>query len=215
MSGSGWTINSLARWKAFMERKPLVLQLKNLEIRKEKLLLRAEKKSGIPVGKVWLQETLEENDSDLDKAIEAQHFWKEFLNELKLDDLEQPVPSPARLGYLSFMTPAPGGSSWLTVYRILKRGEVGVTLSSHRDTAGDYASQAIVDDWECGQRLNWEEPSSWCRKMDWTLIRDAYTVGALDQIEVREKAFEWLSERVNTFVNTLRPRVRSAVANFR
>ena len=99
--------------------------------------------NGGPVGKVWLTESPEEDASE-----EMQQFWQEFLNDLKLDDPEQPIPSPARLGHLSFMLPANGGSSWLSVYRNMKRGEVGVTLSSHRDTAGDYARRAIVDEWD-------------------------------------------------------------------
>ena len=90
-----------------------------------------------------------EIDPDRSASAEAaQRFWKEFLDGLKLDDPEQPIPSPARQGQLNFMLPAQSGSSWLTVYRNMKRGEVGVTLSSHRDTAGDYARQAIVDEWD-------------------------------------------------------------------
>ena len=32
-------------------------------------------------------------------------------------------------------------------------------------------------------------------------IADSLPVGPLDQAEEREKAFSWLAERVNTFVN--------------
>jgi hypothetical protein len=39
-------------------------------------------------------------------------------------------------------------------------------------------------------------------------------VGSLEQPEVRKKAFSWLAERVNTFVNVLRPRMRSAAADY-
>ena len=78
----------------------------------------------------------------------ARRFWEDFLVGLKLDDPEQPIPRPARQGQLNFMLPAQSGSSWLTVYRNMKRGEVGVTFSSHRDTPGDYARQAIVDEWD-------------------------------------------------------------------
>ena len=44
---------------------------------------------------------------------------------------------------------------------------------------------------------------------------DSLVVGPLDQTEVRKKGFAWLAERVNTFVNVMRPRVRSAVADYR
>jgi hypothetical protein len=45
-------------------------------------------------------------------------------------------------------------------------------------------------------------------------IIDWLEVGSLDQPEVRKKAFSWLAERVNTFVNVLRPRMRSAAADY-
>jgi hypothetical protein len=45
-------------------------------------------------------------------------------------------------------------------------------------------------------------------------ITDSLRPGPLDQPEVRERAFRWLAERTNTFVNVLRPRVRSAAADY-
>jgi hypothetical protein len=45
-------------------------------------------------------------------------------------------------------------------------------------------------------------------------IGDSLPVGSLDQPEVRQRAFSWLAERVNTFVRVLRPRMRSAAADY-
>ena len=45
-------------------------------------------------------------------------------------------------------------------------------------------------------------------------IIDSLEVGSLEQPEVRKKAFSWLAERVNTFVRVLRPRMRSAAADY-
>jgi len=45
-------------------------------------------------------------------------------------------------------------------------------------------------------------------------ISEALTVGQLTDREVRKRAFEWLRERVNSFVNVLRPRARSAAADY-
>jgi hypothetical protein len=45
-------------------------------------------------------------------------------------------------------------------------------------------------------------------------IIDSLQVESLEQPEERKKAFSWLAERVNTFVRVLRPRVRSAAANY-
>jgi hypothetical protein len=39
-------------------------------------------------------------------------------------------------------------------------------------------------------------------------------VGSLGKPEVRKEAFSWLAERVNTFVRVLRPRMRSAAADY-
>jgi hypothetical protein len=111
------------------------------------------------------------------------------------------------------MLPAQSGSSWLTVYRNMNRGEVGVSLSSHRDTAGDYARQAIVDEW-VAMKDQLGGTAKVIEENGRSLIRDSHIFGRLDEPEVRRKAFAWLAERVNTFVNVMRPRVRSAAADF-
>jgi hypothetical protein len=45
-------------------------------------------------------------------------------------------------------------------------------------------------------------------------IIDRLEVESLEQPEERKKAFSWLAERVNTFVNVLRPRMRSLAADY-
>ncbi|MDQ2860840.1 MAG: hypothetical protein M3T55_08955 [Pseudomonadota bacterium] len=153
-------------------------------------------------------------DSDPDRVAlsdEFERFWAEFLSGLSLDDPEQSVPKPARQGSLSFMMPAPAGSSWLTVYRNKSRGEVGVFLSSSRGSAGETAMLAIVDDWDEVRK----ELGGTAKVIDnkgKLNITDSRVAGPLDQAEVRAKAFVWLRERVNVFVNVMRPRVRSVVA---
>ncbi len=140
-------------------------------------------------------------------------FWKAFLDQLKLDDPEQPRPNPARQGYISVSMPAPNGSSWLTVYRDMLKNEVGVFLSSTRGTVGERASQAIVEEWDSvreelggSARLS-TDPYGRQR------IGDSASFGALDDSAIRQQAFVWLGERVNRFINILRPRVRSFVAD--
>ncbi|MGE7152989.1 hypothetical protein ACQKJ1_04530 [Methylorubrum rhodesianum] len=140
-------------------------------------------------------------------------FWKAFLDQLKLDDPEQFRPNPARQGYISVSMPAPNGSSWLTVYRDMLKNEVGVFLSSTRGTLGERASQAIVEEWDvvCKElggsaRLS-TDPYGRSR------IGDSASFGPLDDSVIRQQAFIWLAERVNRFINILRPRVRSFVAD--
>ncbi|WP_246217835.1 hypothetical protein [Jiella pacifica] len=142
-----------------------------------------------------------------------QQFWKEFLTGLKLDDPEQPIPNPARLGYLAFSLPAPGGSCWLTVYRDIRKSEVGIFLSAQRDTPGEAAMFAVVENWqavetELGGHVRREQD-----RYHRPRIIDSLATGPLEQAEARSAAFEWLRERVNAFINVLRPMIRSAVAD--
>jgi hypothetical protein len=147
-------------------------------------------------------------------ADEQQRFWTEFLTHLKLDDPEQPIPRPARQGYLAFMLPAPSGSSWLTVYRDLHHNEVGVFLSSSRNSAGEYAMQAIAGNWDAVKGQLGGTAKLTKNRDNRLRIVDSSVVGPLEQAEVRKRAFDWLADRVNTFVNVMRPRVRSAVADY-
>jgi hypothetical protein len=80
--------------------------------------------NGYAIEEVANPATASEVSQDGSASAAAQRFWTEFLSHLKLDDPEQQVPKPARQGYLGFMLPAQSGSSWLTVYRNLNRGEL-------------------------------------------------------------------------------------------
>jgi hypothetical protein len=146
---------------------------------------------------------------------QSQRFWTEFLDKY-LDDPEQPKPKPARLGYISFSLPA--RTSWLTVYRALHPAKVGIFLSCWQNTPGAYAMQAIVDEWKAGgavkDQLGGTAKLSKTARGTLDTIIDSLEVGSLEQPEVRTKAFSWLAERVNTFVNVLRPRMRSAAADY-
>ncbi|MHB9833319.1 hypothetical protein Q8F57_000625 [Paraburkholderia terrae] len=141
-----------------------------------------------------------------------QQFWSGFLESLKLDDPEQAVPKPAKQGYLNFMLHP---NAWLNVYRNQQLNEVGVELSSNRNTAGDYAMRAIVEEWPEIKADLGGNAEVFQRSVDGRMsIRDRCTFKNADASEVRKQMYEWLAERTNAFVNVLRPRVRSAVADF-
>ena len=78
--------------------------------------------------------------------------------------------------------------------------------------------RAIVDEWKAGGAVKDELGGT--VRLDKTArgngdtIIDRLEVGSLEQPEIREKAFSWLAERVNTFVNVLRPRMRSSAADY-
>ena len=156
-------------------------------------------------------------DADPERAAlgsTQQAFWAEFLDGfLHLDDMSQPVPRPARQGYLSFMFPARRGSSWLTVYRDLAKGEVGVFLSASQNSPGETAMNAIIADWDdVGAALSGTAHLTGDRYGRQRIV-DSKVFGDLDQAQVRTSAFVWLAGRVNTFVNVLRSRIRDAVVD--
>lgn len=154
-------------------------------------------------------------DSDPDRtalADEQQQFWAGFLQLLTLDDPEQRIPKPARQGYLNFMMPAPSGSCWLNVFRNQRRSEVGVELGSTINTLGDTAANVIADDFENIREMLGGNACLIMRN-DRRYISDRCVFDDIDTPEGRVKAYKWLAERTNTFVNVLRPRVRSVVAD--
>jgi len=123
-------------------------------------------------------------------AEQSKEFWTEFVDHyLKLDDPEQPKPRPARLGYISLSLPAP--TSWLTVYRTLHPGKVGIFLSCWRNTPGAYAMQAIVDEWKAGgavkDQLGGTAKLSKTTRGTLDTIIDSLEVGSLEQPEVRKR----------------------------
>ena len=155
-----------------------------------------------------------EVDPDRAALQDAQQaFWKEFLAFFRPSDPDQPIPKPARMGYLAFSLPAPGGSSWLTVYRDRAKSEVGVFMSASRNSPGEKAMFKAAEDWsEIAPQLG--GTAKLTEKDDRPRIIDSKVYGALDNPETRREAFVWLAERVNAFIDVLRPRVRSAVADY-
>ena len=137
-------------------------------------------------------------------------FWSDFLSGLKLDDPEQMRPPAALGGHVVFKFGAPGGSSWLTVFRDMRANRVGLFLSSNRNSAGERASQLLADqardisqELGSGATVNFEE--------DRPVISDGFAVGDLEAHDDRARAISWLQNRTNDFVNVLRPRIRSVL----
>ena len=110
--------------------------------------------------------------------------------------------------------PAPSGSCWITVYRNMKAGNVGMTLSSERGTEGGAAHEAIVADWERVQTLlGGDAELVQFGKDARQRISEQKQFGNLNEFPVRDQAFNWLADRANTWVNVLRPLIRSEVAD--
>ncbi|MDM9621108.1 hypothetical protein [Rhizobium sp. S96] len=139
-------------------------------------------------------------------------FWKEFLGELHLDDPEQMLPAPTTGGHVVFKLGAPGGSSWITVYRETRSNTVGLFLSSNINSPGERAAQSLASQAsEIGQELKGAT-------IDFSQERPIVQRLALRNLEdsgERERSILWLRERTNAFVNALRPRIRSALVELR
>lgn len=165
----------------------------------------------IPEGHAIQEEEDDAADADRQSlSTEQQVFWTEFLSELSLDDPEQPIPKPAKLGYLSFMLPAPQGSCWINVWRDITKGRVGLTLSYSSGYIGEDAVKSLMADLQAIQdQLGGDVQVSNIGGKE--KIYEEKIVGDLHSATVRAEAFEWLRQRLDAWVNVLRPRIRSIV----
>ncbi|MGO4389060.1 hypothetical protein AB4Y85_16135 [Microvirga sp. 2YAF29] len=139
-----------------------------------------------------------------------QGFWKDFLAGLHLDDPDQMRPPASLGGHIVFKFGAPGGSSWLTVYRDMRANRVGIFLSSNRNSVGERASKALAAHAdELADELGREVTIDFDRERP--VVEQVYSVQDLEDPEDRARAIAWLQERTNAFINALRPRIRSAL----
>jgi hypothetical protein len=152
-------------------------------------------------------------DSNNDQN-DAERFWRELLSRLRLDDPDQPIPKAARKRNLWFSLPkGPDSSAWLTVY-MSGESEVGIFLTSSPDGAGLFAVQAAAGAWQdikgqLGGTAYLTEKNGRPR------IADVASFGPLADLAARERAIGWLRDRINTFVNVLRPRIRLAMDDYK
>lgn len=114
---------------------------------------------------------------------------------------------PAALGsHIVFKFGAPGGSSWLTVYRDMRANRVGLDLSSNRNSVGERASKALASEAEeLAAELGPDVTIDFAG--DRPVIAQDFTVQDLEKPEDRARALNWLQERTNAFINALRPRI--------
>lgn len=147
-------------------------------------------------------------------AGECQRFWAEFLGGLRLDDPEQPKPKPASISAIDFILPAPNTTSFLHVYYSKRVGELGVYLGYSVNSPGEYAMRTMVNDWAAVKDELGGTAAITEQKDGRLRIGDVRSVGSLEQPNAKDAGFAWLAERVNTFINVMRPRVRSAVMDY-
>lgn len=138
-------------------------------------------------------------------------FWREFLDGLEVDDPEQAIPRPSGKGHISFSLPIPDKSMWLNVYRSASDGSVGISFKCSPDTLGARIMSSLVSDLDSLRDALGGELKVW-NEDDRITLYDRRRFGDLKDPAVREAAFAWLGSRLNDFINTVRPRVRSAAS---
>lgn len=137
-------------------------------------------------------------------------FWTDFLDGFALDDPAQDFPPASLGGHIVFKFGAPGGSSWLTVYRDMRGNKVGLSLSGNANSIGERAHQSLrYFEEDLKKELG---PSAIVDfEPEKPVVADEFEVNDLESQADREAAIAWLRERVNVFVNALRPRIRRAL----
>lgn len=140
-------------------------------------------------------------------------FWTEYVDGLAFDDPEQPIPKVSKQGYVYIGMPVSSGSCWLTVFRNVAAGKVGMFLSYTRATVGEQATRRVIaESWKEIREELGGTVELISDKLGRDLISDARVFGDLGDAAIRRAAIDWLQTRSNDFINSLRPRIRAAVA---
>lgn len=151
--------------------------------------------------------------------LERKQFWTEFTRGFALDDPDQRMANVTNTGAIYFPLPSPAGSAWLTVFRDVSKFEVGLFLSYTRGSEGERVVQRILEDWdnvksELGGTAHIYVDTG--RKSPGTprsLIQDTFRTGNWTDEAEKQRAFVWLRQRTNDFLNVLRPRLRAVMAD--
>lgn len=148
-----------------------------------------------------------------DLVADRVSFWTDFVADMKLDDPEQPKPKVSKQGYVWVSMPVRSGSLWITVFRNIRDGKVGLFLSYTRNTVGEQVVRRMIEDWdqirvELGGTVRLCEDN-----LGRSLVQDGFTVGPFSTGSNRSLGLTWLQKRLNEFVNVLRPRIKAIVAD--
>jgi hypothetical protein len=134
-----------------------------------------------------------------------QSFWKEFLDELSLDDQSQPISAPARNQNQYFRLPAASTAS-ICAYLAQSSGEAGVYLTFAKGAVGDRVYSALFEerssiDAALGVTVDWHVAQG----KGWVVTKEAYSGTILK--DHRRDAQAFMRDRVNRFVNVFRGRI--------
>ena len=150
-----------------------------------------------------------QNNPDLDKRrLFFTKFWDEFISELDLDDPGQALPNPSRHQNI-FIYPANNKYSWISAYFSQSTKRVGVYFKCYNDQNGlEIAEKLHQYKNEIMEELGDEVIYSW----DSSLV-DGFAVRLhLEDVydeNNRELIKDFFKKWINSFVNTIRPRLKN------
>ena len=138
-------------------------------------------------------------------------FWKDFVSGLRLDDPEVSLPKPGRNGFIWLSPPFKIPSTWITIYRMEVRNEVGVYFTFEADSTGQNLVKALLERWpdilvEFG---GYAELKTIAKGR--VTIGDQFTTGPWSDEKHRQDAFAWLRQRTNDLVNIFFPKLKLLV----
>jgi len=132
------------------------------------------------------------------------HFWKEFIDELDLDDPGQSLPEPTKSQNI-FIYPGGDNNSWISAYFSQSTNRVGVYFRCSNNQKGQIIAEEIFQHKdeiisELGDEIIWEgnNPST-----DGFGVR--FPIDNVYADRNREKIKDFFKDWLNQFVNVIRP----------
>lgn len=150
-----------------------------------------------------------QNALQLAQAEEWARFWAEYLHALRLDDMQQPVPSrPARTTNLFLYLPPGSTSAWISAFVARSQNEAGVFLA---------LGKGLAERVEWFDRLHEERDAIerivpgliWEKRPDGKCFIQAppIRVGDFADATARHRIVLYLAEQTNQMVNAFRHRL--------
>ena len=161
-------------------------------------------------GELQIEETANEIENDFRELSELEKFylkfWPELLNKLKLDDISQPLPrTVGKRGNITFPMPIPN-SSWITVYFLQNKNNVGVFLTFTRGSLGDLIYESLLREKDIITK-ELDIDAEWSSKDGKHMICSYLHYDNVRDQRHREEIINFLATAINKYVNTFRPRI--------
>ncbi len=143
-----------------------------------------------------------------DSARFYRDFWKEFIDDLELDDPDQLHPNPTKSGNVFFRMPHP--DIWIALYFVQKECRVGAYLTACRGNFGNRIFEQLSEDKD---RIEEELgiPVQWTSEDGRHWIGSSKKFPGLTDPTYRTEIKDFLADISNRFVNVFSHRIKRIV----